>query len=112
MAPPVAAQCWSSTVSLFGVLGGIAFAAIPNGQGVYTACRLKEVGTIRLIDPSLPASNLQSRCTSLEIQFTFNAQGQPGLPGAKGDAGSAGAPGAKGDKGDAGVRRRTRREGR
>jgi hypothetical protein len=91
---------------------GIAYATIPNGQGAYTACRLKEVGTIRLIDPSLPAANLHSHCTNLEVQFTFNAQGQPGVPGlkgdtgaagAKGDPGPAGADGAKGDKGDPGA---------
>src|SRR3954468_9325512 len=84
---------------LFIVLGGIAYATIPGSAGIYTACRLKEVGTIRLIDPTLPSSNLQSHCTNLEVQFTFNTQGQQGVPGLKGDKGD---PGAKGDKGDPG----------
>ncbi len=91
--------------------GGIAYAAIPDSGGVYTGCRLNNVGTIRLIDPSLPSSNLLSRCTAVETKFTFNAKGAKGDPGAagapgakgdKGDTGPAGAPGAKGDTGDAG----------
>jgi len=92
----------AGAVAFLGLAAGIAYATIPSGQGVYTACRLKEIGTIRLIDPSLPASNLQSHCTNLEVQFTFNAQGQPGVPGLKGDRGPAGADGAPGLKGDAG----------
>src|SRR4051794_33203943 len=87
---------------LFIVLGGIAYATIPSSAGVYTACRLKEVGTIRLIDPTLPASNLQSHCTNLEVQFAFNTQGQQGVPGLKGDKGDPGAAGEKGEKGDPG----------
>ncbi len=45
------------------IAGGVAYAAIPNGGGVYTACMLKGVGTIRLIDKSLPSTNLMSHCT-------------------------------------------------
>src|SRR4051794_26536740 len=84
------------SATLFAALSGIAVAAIPNGDGVYTACRLNGLGTVRLIDPSLPASNPQSRCSSVETKFTFNAQGQPGLPGSQGDKGD---PGVKGDPG-------------
>src|ERR1041384_3162293 len=99
-------------VAFLGLAAGIAYATIPRGQGVYTACRLKEIGTIRLIDPSLPGSNLQSHCTNLEVQFTFNAQGQPGVPALRGDpgprgdpapAGADGAPVLKGDPGPAGA---------
>jgi hypothetical protein len=63
---------------------GIAYAAIPDGNGVYTACMLDKVGTIRLIDPSLPSSNLMSHCSSVEKRLTFNQQGPPGAPGADG----------------------------
>ena len=45
---------------------GIAYATIPGGGGVYSGCMLKNVGTVRLIDPSLPASNCMSHCSSLE----------------------------------------------
>ncbi|HVM56781.1 MAG TPA: hypothetical protein VMT74_04895 [Gaiellaceae bacterium] len=66
---------------------GIAYAAIPDGGGVYTACMLKNVGTIRLIDPSGPSGSLLSHCTSFETQIQWNQKGQ------KGDVGPAGAPG-------------------
>jgi hypothetical protein len=82
---------------------GIAYAAIPAAGGVYTACRLNGVGTIRLIDTSLPASNPLSRCSSLETKFAFNAQGQQGMPGPKGDTGAQGVKGDKGDQGPAGA---------
>jgi hypothetical protein len=60
---------------------GIAYATIPDGGGVYTACMLKNVGTIRLIDPSLGSSSLMGHCTSLETQISWNQQGVPGKDG-------------------------------
>lgn len=72
---------------LFAAAAGIAYAAIPDGGGVYTACMLNKVGTVRLIDPALPASNLMSHCTSVETQFTFNQRGQQGVPGVPGNDG-------------------------
>lgn len=106
--------------------GGVAWATIPADNNVYTACKLKATGTIRLIDPSGPSSSLLSRCTSLETQITWNQNGQKGdpgpagprgadgvdgkdgLPGAnglagvKGETGAAGADGAKGERGERG----------
>lgn len=75
---------------------GVAYAAIPDSGGAYTGCMLNKVGTVRLIDPSLPASNLMSHCTSAETKFTFNQRGQQGLPGAPGEPGAPGAPGKDG----------------
>jgi len=66
------------------VAGGIAYATIPDGGGVYTACRLNGVGTIRLIDPSGPSGSLLSRCTQLETQIQWNAKGQQGATGPAG----------------------------
>ena len=57
---------------------------------------LKNVGTIRLIDPTLPSSNLMSHCTALEAQISWNQQGQKGDPGTPGPAGKNGAAGANG----------------
>lgn len=88
------------------IAAGIAYATIPSGNNVYTACMLKGVGTIRLIDTSLPPSNLLGHCTSLETQISWNQQGQTGPPGpagATGPAGQAGAAGAKGDTGPTGA---------
>ena len=68
--------------------GGVAWAAIPADGGVYTACMLKNVGTVRLIDKSLPPSNLMSRCKpALEVEVSWNKQGQQGIQGPPGQRG-------------------------
>lgn len=61
--------------------GGVAYATIPDSGGVYTACMLTKVGTIRLIDPSLGSSSLLGHCTALETQIGWNQQGKNGLDG-------------------------------
>jgi hypothetical protein len=54
---------------------GIAYAAIPDtNTKVFTACMLKGVGTIRLIDPSVGG-----KCASIEQQVSWNQQGQAGV---------------------------------
>jgi hypothetical protein len=79
--------------------GAVASATIPGDGNVYGACMLKNVGTIRLIDPSLPSSNLMSRCSSLETQVSWNQRGEPGIAGAVGTKGDKGDPGAQGPPG-------------
>jgi hypothetical protein len=83
-------------VAVFAVAGGVAYATSLDAGQVFTACKLRNVGTIRLIDPSA-GSSLLSHCTALETQVTWNEKGEPGAPGRDG---AAGAPGPKGDKGD------------
>jgi hypothetical protein len=89
--------------------GGIAYAAIPDGNGIYTACKLNALGTIRLIDPSGPPSSPLSRCSALETKISWNQGGPTGAPGDKGPAGDKGpvgdqgAPGDKGPGGDKGL---------
>jgi hypothetical protein len=62
--------------------GGVAWAAIPGDGGVYSACMLRNVGTVRLIDKSLPAGNLMSHCKpALESEVTWSRQGPPGSDG-------------------------------
>ncbi len=84
--------------------GGVAWATIP-ADNVYTACKLRATGTIRLIDPSGPSNSLLSRCTSYETQITWNqqgpkgAQGLQGIPGPQGGKGDTGAQGAAGMNG-------------
>jgi len=80
-------------VVILALAGGIAYATIPDANKVFTACMLKNVGTIRLIDPALAVSSPMQHCTSLETQISWNQQGQPG------PAGAAGAQGPKGDPG-------------
>lgn len=65
------------------VIGGVAYAAIPDAGGVLTACRLSSNGSLRLIDPSL-ASGPLSRCTPNETQVQWNEQGRPGANGRDG----------------------------
>ena len=82
--------------------GGVAWATIPADSGLYTACKLKATGTIRLIDPAGPSSSLLSRCTSYETQITWNQKGlkgDPGLTGANGTSGVDGKDGLAGPKG-------------
>jgi len=85
------------------VAGGVAFASIPSGGGVYTACMFKNVGTIRLIDPTLSKNNFQSHCIpGLEQQITWNQAGPPGSAGAPGATGPRGATGSRGATGPQG----------
>ena len=48
----------AGTLLAAAIVGGVAFETIPSDTNVFTACMLKNVGTIRLIDPSLPSSSL------------------------------------------------------
>lgn len=78
------------------LVGGVAWATIPDEDGLYTACKLNALGTIRLIDPAGPSTSLLSHCTTRETQITWNQTGPKGEPGA---GGAVGAPGAKGEPG-------------
>jgi hypothetical protein len=75
--------------ALFVLAGGIAYATIPDAGQTYTACVLKGVGTIRLIDTSLSGNSLLGRCSSLETQVTWNQKGQAGPAGPAGAAGQS-----------------------
>ena len=76
----------AGAVALLAV-AGVAYAAIPDSAGVYTACRLNGIGTIRLIDPSAPSSSLLSHCTAFETQISWNQKGQKGDTGTPGKDG-------------------------
>ena len=95
--------------------GGVAFAAIPAGDGTIRACYetsgpLHQQGDLRVIDSS-------ATCRRNEQSITWNQRGPQGAPGAqgpKGDVGpvgpvgptgptgAAGETGAKGDAGETG----------
>lgn len=83
-------------------LGGVAYASIPSGRGVYTACYTTN-GSLRLIDPSLGSGNQHGHCIAREKQIQWNQAGQPGPQGATGGAGLAGPAGAAGPTGPAGA---------
>jgi hypothetical protein len=81
------------------IAGGVAYATIPGPDNVYNACMFKSLGTIRLIDKSLPSTNLMSHCTDKETEISWNQAGQPGPPGPQGAKGEPGAPGTNGTNG-------------
>src|SRR4051794_24494506 len=84
------------------IAAGVAYAAVPDGNGVYTACKLNATGTIRLIDPAV--SGVLGRCNaSLETQISWNQKGQPGAAGAQGPAGADGKDGLNGKDGAPGA---------
>src|SRR5690349_18532921 len=78
-----------AVVGLAAAVGGTAWATIPDSGGAYTACMLKNVGSVRLIDPSL-GNKMLGRCSAAETQITWNQKGEPGA------AGPSGLPGANG----------------
>ena len=84
------------------VTAGVAYATIPDSNGVYTACKLNATGTIRLIDPSLPPANLMSHCVSVETQVSWNQVGQQGPQGTQGPQGNPGKDGTNGAPGPTG----------
>ena len=43
-------RLFAIVAALFAVASGIAYATIPDSGNVYTACMLKGIGTVRLID--------------------------------------------------------------
>jgi hypothetical protein len=85
------------------VTAGVAYATIPDGNGVFTACKLNATGTIRLIDTSAPSTSVLSHCTSLETQISWNQKGQPGAAGPQGPAGADGKDGLNGKDGAPGA---------
>jgi hypothetical protein len=77
--------------------GGVAWAAIPGGDGTIDGCYLKVTGTLRVID-----TGKGDKCIKgLETPISWNQKGDPGPAGAKGATGAAG---AKGDAGPAGAK--------
>ena len=78
------------TLVALGILaGGVAYASIPDSNGVIHGCYLKVLGTLRVIDS--PSQHCNS---SFEVPIQWNQQGVPGTNGAAGPAGPTGPTGA------------------
>ncbi len=77
--------------------GGAAFAAIPDSNGVINGCFQKNVGNLRVIDPSAGDS-----CRPSEVPISWSQTGPAGPQGPKGDTGATGPQGPKGDTGATG----------
>jgi hypothetical protein len=86
------------------VAGGVAYATIPDANGVVHIC-VAANGGVRAID-SGTAKKSDQACKSNEQVVDVNQKGQPGPIGAqgpKGDTGATGATGATGPAGPAGA---------
>src|SRR5206468_2749447 len=83
--------------ALLGIGAGIAYATIPDTNGVIHGCYTKTGGILRVVDKP------QQSCTKFENPLDWNQAGQQGPQGADGAQGPAGPAGPKGDQGDAGA---------
>jgi len=83
--------------AVFGVVSAVQ-AAIPDSNGVINGCYQKNVGNLRVIDPSAGDS-----CRPSEIPISWSQTGPQGPPGATGPAGPVGPAGPKGDTGATGA---------
>jgi hypothetical protein len=79
------------------ILGGAAYASIPDGGGVIHSCVAKSGGGLRVVDTDKGDS-----CKSGEQQLNWNQQGLKGDPGLPGPAGPQGDEGPEGPAGPAG----------
>jgi hypothetical protein len=82
-----------AAVALAAVLGGGAYAAIPDSSGVIHGCYDNQSGKLRVFDSEEGHSKA---CGNGETSLSWNQQGPQGVPGPQGP------PGPKGDTGDTG----------
>lgn len=91
----------AATVIAVPVLGAVAYAAIPAGDGTVNACYATgsllgpPKGTVRVVDEG-------ERCRANELALQWNQAGQPGPQGPQGLQGPEGAQGAPGPAGPIG----------
>lgn len=90
----------ASSVLLLLLVGGVAFASIPDGGGVVHACYQKKGGAFRVIDTA--KRGFAGKCRTSETPLAFNQQGRRGLPGSQGLKGAQGASGSQGLNGSDG----------
>ena len=79
-----------ATIAITLAAGGIAYASIPDSNGVVHTCYSQAQGTWRPID--YPTQ----KCKSGETQLDLNQTGPKGPPGPKGDTGPTGPTGPAG----------------
>jgi hypothetical protein len=78
--------------------GAVAVAAIPDSAGAIHGCYQKNVGNLRVIEPSAGDS-----CRPSEVEISWSQTGPKGAQGLKGDTGGQGLQGLKGDTGGQGL---------
>jgi hypothetical protein len=85
------------------VLGGIAYAAIPDSGGVIHGCYGTSNGQLRVIDDRAQTCKNGETALSWNQQGPNGDKGDQGVQGIQGIQGVQGTPGSKGDKGDQGI---------
>src|SRR4029453_7428525 len=76
---------------------GVAYATIPDDQGVIHACYDKQSGQVRIVDTAPDA--LPKGCGAKEVAIGWNQTGPQGPAGPTGLQGPQGAPGPAGAPG-------------
>jgi hypothetical protein len=89
------------TVAGLTVAGGIAYATIPDGDGVFHACVKETNGAVRVIDPGNPGRT--GHCKGQETAVSWNQTGPTGPTGPQGTTGNTGPTGATGTTGAPGL---------
>lgn len=91
------------------VVAGVAYAAVPDSNGVIHTCyqvdgqgQLTGGSQLRVIDPSAAQPDARA-CKNNEVALNFNQTGPPGPAGATGKTGANGATGATGETGATGA---------
>lgn len=74
-----------AAVALATLVGGVAYATIPDGSGIIHACYTKSGGVLRVIDSS------SASCGAKETALDWNRQGPPGPQGLEGEPGPSNA---------------------
>jgi Collagen triple helix repeat (20 copies) len=90
-----------ATAGALALAAGVAYATIPDNQGVIHACYKIDNGQLRVVDTDGGGS-----CGPSESALAWNQTGPPGAPGPqgpKGDQGPQGAQGIPGPQGDPGA---------
>src|SRR5207247_3930210 len=84
-------------VAILVLVGGAAYASVPDGGGVIHGCYSKTSGSLRLIDTATTTT-----CSSTENSVNWNQTGPPGPAGPQGPQGPQGATGTTGPTGPRG----------
>jgi len=78
------------------LVGGVAYASIPDAGGVIHGCYQKNSGQLRVLDPSTGS------CSSSEVGLNWNQTGPTGSTGSHGPTGATGKDGKNGAAGATG----------
>lgn len=82
-------------VIVVAVAAGVAWATIPDGQGVIHTCFKTDNGQLRVVD--------SAACNASETPLSWSQTGPQGTPGPQGPPGPQGDPGAVGPTGPSGL---------